>query len=377
MAVITTNQLLLDEAIKRAIETKGLSNAMAAEIERVLRREVLPDIAREVTKLPFNQLKAGDFRLIQLREAIRQGMGWDRVTDTAMSRLTGLSGAEAEAALVELNKALPITFQTILPAPDLLFAAVFEKPFNGKIMSEWFAKLGSDAQAQIYQDFRVGMIEGKSIPHMAKDLLEGNLGAFSTGGSAKAILNAKAVARTAANIVSTRSREAFAKANPNIIRGVRYVATLDERTTPICTSLHGNVYPIGEGPRPPQHYNCRSTITFITPSFRELGIPVDELTPIQRTKLDGVVPRIEDGEAWLKTQPRAVQDGVLGPVRAELWRQGKVSNIEGFLFDNGLEVPLEKLGAGFNRAGIPLKDTIEVKTPGGQVGHRRKPAGVS
>ena len=103
-----------------------------------------------------------------------------------------------------------------------------------------------------------------------------------------------------------------------------------------------------------------------------MGIPVDQLTPLERTKLDGVVPRVEDGEKWLKGQPRAVQDGVLGPVRAEMWRQGRITDIDGFLMGDGSEIPLEGLGEGFNRAGVPLKDTVEVTTATGKTGHRSK-----
>ena len=46
--------------------------------------------------------------------------------------------------------------------------------------------------------------------------------------------------------------------NPKIINRLRYTAVLDSRTTPICRSLDGRIYQVGQGPRPPQHWNCRS-----------------------------------------------------------------------------------------------------------------------
>jgi len=39
-----------------------------------------------------------------------------------------------------------------------------------------------------------------------------------------------------------------------------WISVLDEVTTDICISRHGNRYKYGEGPIPPAHYNCRSEI---------------------------------------------------------------------------------------------------------------------
>ncbi len=69
------------------------------------------------------------------------------------------------------------------------------------------------------------------------------------------------------------------------LKGVRYSAILDERTTPVCNHLHGKVFKPGspdlEALLPPNHFNCRSVVVpivageridvseFITPS--EIG----------------------------------------------------------------------------------------------------------
>ena len=66
------------------------------------------------------------------------------------------------------------------------------------------------------------------------------------------------------------------------LKGVRYSAILDERTTPVCNHLHGKVFkpsdPDLEALLPPNHFNCRSVVVpivagetinaeeFITPS---------------------------------------------------------------------------------------------------------------
>ena len=56
---------------------------------------------------------------------------------------------------------------------------------------------------------------------------------------------------------STKTSDKVHQVNPFITMSI-YLAVLDERTTDRCRSLNGNIYPVGEGVFPPQHYYCRS-----------------------------------------------------------------------------------------------------------------------
>ncbi len=343
--MITANEELLEASLFRALAHKGIADDIAEEIVQMMVNEVLPDIAKQLQGLPFNSLSANDFRMIQLKNAIENGMDWGRISATINSRLRDSMATEAGVTLEQLDAVTPSSINFIVPGPDLLMSLVMEKPFNGKLMTDWFSQLGTTVQDELYQALRVGMVEGKSIPRMAADLLEKNYDAFTTGGVNKAINNAKAVVRTASNMVLNRTREAVYEANSDVISAVEYVATLDDRTTFICMELHGKVFPIGEGERPPQHYQCRSTTVPVLKSWRELGIDRDD-------KLDGKPPVPESFDEWLKTQPPGVQDKLLGPVRAGMWRDGNVSDISGFVDNAGGTIPLEDFG--LNRAGNPI-----------------------
>jgi len=353
----SANEKLMDSAIFRSLRQKGVEDRIALEVARVMRDEVLPNIARTLDRLPFNSLKGTDFRLIQLRNAIQNGMAWDQVTNPLTNAMRDLAVDEAGVTIAQLKSATPIDLAFITPGPDLLIAAVMEQPFNGVLMSEWFAKVGAKAQQDIYEAFRVGMIEGKSIPRMSADLLDRNYEAFTTNGIQRAVDNAQAVARTAANLVQNRARQTVYRANEDIVKGVEYIATLDDRTTFICMKLHGNVYPIGEGERPPQHWNCRSTTIPVLKSWRELGIDKDDITKQEQADMDGRVPKPKTFDAWLNTKPERVQNKLLGPVRAQMWREGRVADVSGFVDNNGGTIPLKDFG--LNRAGNPLE--LEVK----------------
>lgn len=354
--MLAVNNALMDSAIFRSLKLKGVEDSIALEVARVIEKKVLPNIATQLQKLPFNSLRANDFRLIQLRNAIQNGMGWDRVTTPLTNSLRNMAAKEASATLMQLKGAVPVDLAFITPSPDLLIQTVMSRPFNGELMSEWFAKVGEEAQQGLYDAFQVGMIEGKSIPHMAKDLLEANYDAFSTGGVKRAIDNAKAVARTAANLVQNRTREMTYRANSDIIKGVEYIATLDDRTTFICMELHGNVYPVDQGERPPQHYNCRSTTVPVIRSWEEMGIPQKDLTREQMASMDGRVPKPKTFNDWINSQSDGTQNKILGPARAKMWRSGRVADVSGFIDHNGGTIPLKEFGR--NLAGNPLKMTI-------------------
>jgi uncharacterized protein with gpF-like domain len=81
-----------------------------------------------------------------------------------------------------------------------------------------------------------------------------------------------------------------------------WVAVLDNRTTDICRSRHGHIFTYANGPRPPAHYNCRSTI---------VGIVGVEAFPIPNSFY-----------AWVKQQPKSIQNDLLGKNQADKLRAG-------------------------------------------------------
>lgn len=98
-----------------------------------------------------------------------------------------------------------------------------------------------------------------------------------------------------------------------------WVAVLDSRTTDICRSRHGHIYRYGSGPRPPAHYNCRSTIVGIT------GVEAFPVPP--------------SFYAWIKEQPTVVQDDILGRDRGRQLRAGKLKAKELPKFDGTKKIP--------------------------------------
>lgn len=146
----------------------------------------------------------------------------------------------------------------------------------------------------------------------------------------------------------------FYKENPDLIKYEEFSAILDNKTSSVCRSLSGNRYPLGEGPKPPLHPNCRSRL-----------LPVLDEKYINLITTD-YVGNSEWGEEsyyeWLYRQPANRQDIVLGKTRAQLFRDG------GLPPDKFAKLQLDKyfkpitlkelqwiIPDAFNKAGIELK----------------------
>lgn len=132
--------------------------------------------------------------------------------------------------------------------------------------------------------------------------------------------NAETIGRTAIQQVSSMSRAAVWNENSDIVKKYRWVSTLDSVTTTECRALDGQTFPVGEGPMPPLHYNCRST------TVAELDESLDYLDKgATRSAEFGSVPADQTYYEWLDDQSAAFQDEALGPVRAQLFRDGGLS----------------------------------------------------
>lgn len=93
-----------------------------------------------------------------------------------------------------------------------------------------------------------------------------------------------------------------------------------------CQARDGNFYDVGEGPRPPAHPNCRSTM-----------VPV---TSRNKARLD----KRETYQDWLTAQPAAMQDDILGKAKGQLFREGGLT-VDRFVNRAGQEMTLDQLKA--------------------------------
>jgi SPP1 gp7 family putative phage head morphogenesis protein len=105
---------------------------------------------------------------------------------------------------------------------------------------------------------------------------------------------------------------------------VRWVSVLDSKTTAICRSRSGKIYPADSGPRPPAHARCRS---IVVPYFEGKG--------------DAEEPTYS---GWLKKQtPERVRQ-ILGKAKGAMFLRGELS-LEDMVTAKGRELTLKEFQA--------------------------------
>ena len=189
---------------------------------------------------------------------------------------------------------------------------------SGEVIEKAFRGIASSQADFISREIRVGITQGESMSKIAKRL-RGRLqfGANQemtaraqslAGGTGMKLANnqVRTIVRTSVNQVQTMANQSVYAANQDITKKYEYVATLDARTTALCGSLDGKKFRYGEGPEPPQHFNCRSTTVPI--------IDDEDLRrrfPDTRPSEVGRVPQDLSYPDWLKRNPN-MQTQALG-----------------------------------------------------------------
>ena len=142
---------------------------------------------------------------------------------------------------------------------------------SGQVIEKAFRGIASTQADLITREVRVGITEGESLAKISKRLrgrlqfgknqeMTAKAQALAGGNGMKLANNqVRTIVRTTVNQVQTMASQEVYAANQDVTERYEYVATLDSKTTALCGSLDGKTFRYGEGPMPPQHFNCRST----------------------------------------------------------------------------------------------------------------------
>ena len=180
---------------------------------------------------------------------------------------------------------------------------------------------------------------------------------------------AETIARTATNHVSNQTRKLSMQENDDVIDGYEWVATLDSRTSLVCAARDGQIYrDLDKDPKPPAHFNCRSTITMVVnPEYdlAQFGTIPEGTRPNKGPVGARNLPASTTFNDWLRLQPEPFQEKILGKARARLFREGKMT-LDKFIDDRGRVLTLQELGfedVAFNKKKPPSVTRSPVKSP--------------
>jgi SPP1 gp7 family putative phage head morphogenesis protein len=317
-----------------------LKKAEARKMVQFLQRDVYGPAYQRFTNV-LRKVDLGTVKdMRRVRRLQEQLVALNKLTDAAMRRAynvtidnaTEIANYEALWNAKTLESVVPLDVSFNYPDTNVLRSIIVNKPMEGKRVATWFKGFSKSAQKDMVKKVNVGLALGESNQAIGRRIRE------SLNLSAK---KASYIARTLTSHTVHHAREETYRLNNDIIKGVQWLSTLDTRTSLQCIGLDGKEFAIDDGPRPPIHFNCRSTVIPITVSWQEFGLK--DPKPSIRSSMDGKpVKSTTTYGKWLKRQPHKVQDQVLGKKRAQMWREGKVT-IDDFVDKDYKPIPLSRL----------------------------------
>lgn len=282
---------LVNAPVEEILEFLDSANA-GAQLDPLVLREVLGVLTR-------NTLLTTD--------KIEEGTNTGLVTAAQMTAThvrDGLDDEELDQDNDEVERKQGVNKLALLlgtSAGATVFRDIVNKPFpapgtdNARRWGLWMAGVATDLAGQTRRVLQEGQGEGKALKEIVREI---------RGFQKKAEQMAFSTSRNAITDVSNRVLMSTYLTS-NVVVAVRYVATLDNKTSEICQGLSGKVWPIGSSDIafPPRHPNCRSI-----------------LMPILRGQENAPAP--PDYETWLKQRPVSEQRSILGPSKFRAFKAG-------------------------------------------------------
>ncbi len=356
----TVNEKLLERYIRHSVYMEQLKTGEAKLISRFLKQRTFPRIYQKLIS-ELGKVKGletlGSIRNIPIRRLRRMLAATQKISTAGMvkaekmmvDRLVNVSKFEARWNADMISKTVPVDIDMAMPSNEVLRNLVTMRPMDGHKLGTWMKGYSTAVRVAMTKQVKVGIALGESLPAISKRINR----ALNWKGK-----QAEAIARTAVSNVVHQAREEVFKRNKDIVRKVQWISTLDDRTSLICIDLDGRMFNVGDGPRPPIHFQCRSTVVPITPSWQEFG--VEDPPPATRASMNGAVPAKMNYRQWIAKQPKSVQVKVLGKRRAELYRSGRVK-IDRFIGRDLKPLTLKQLARreGLSQDFLPAPSTVK------------------
>ncbi len=279
-----------------------------------------------------DRLEALFYELDDMSLAVREALAGGIATAASYA---GEYAAAAHSDILSLGGRVAAFNNVALTAAQ--YRAFFvETPLGGHLLRDWVDRaFTASVQAAFKEEINVGVLQGEGYPALIKRVTDG----FKD--------EAITLTRTYVQTANVTASQMVAQANSGILRGWRWCATLENgyresgRGTCLrCAALDGQEFKLGEGPEIPLHPRCRCFPVWITKTWRDLGIDMDELAEVarpytmrpdrnidaggRRTILESGFHQGHYGD-WIMRQSGKTQLNALGPGRLALLKAGRIT----------------------------------------------------
>lgn len=338
-----TEQALQDKILQHTLQILRLA---AGEENRV--DEVLAQLETELKAL----LNSADLTAMQRREVealIRDAdeainAGYARAGATADTHNLAVIVAEKTQAIME--DVIPAAAR--IPSDAVLLQLGKDVLVDGAPSSAWWAKQAEDTAFRFAAQVRQGIVNGETQERIVQRIV-GKRG--EPGIMEIARRNARTLVHSSVLTAANRARLETFRRNARLLKGVRWLSTLDGHVCKQCAALDGQAWNLdGEklkGTRvdfmlPPAHWNCRCIASPIPKTFKDIGLDIPEPDAGERASSMGPVHGSTTFNDFLKRQSTAFVERTLGKKRAELFQAGKLT-VRDLVSGTGRELTLDEL----------------------------------
>lgn len=353
--------LRLDDILTRhQVFVQRLSRAEANKFAKFL-READRDLREQLSGDELTQFRRG--RLEALLKDV------ERMLDAIYSRFTdqftksAVEFGEHEAGFTSRALNVVADIEAAIPATAQITAAVFGDPLavtghgGGKLLKDFLKDWTRSEVKAVSGAIRRGVFQGKTNSEIVQSIRGTRAARYADGLLETTSRNARTIVQTAVQHVSSTARLQTFEENGDIVFGVQWLSTLDNRTCTSCAALDLKEFPLDKGPRPPLHVNCRCTTTAVlNTKFAALN---------KRTARPSVGPDGAEQQSaginyfsWLKQQPEEFQVAAIGVKRAALLRDGGLS------IDRFAQLQLDKVFEPMTLADMKLLEPLAFKEAG-------------
>ena len=334
----------IDKYTRHAHYLEQYYNGQSNKVDKYLNK-IAKDLRLELTKTQTVTSQARITKLLDFTDnLVSDQLG--QFTDNLNEEIPLFAESEIDFASSTLK--LDGDFETVIPAPVQVMAAVNARPFSNRLLKDYLSDFSKGQSALVKQAVSSGFYEGLTTQEIVRNVVGTKSQGYKNGILNVSRTSADRMVRTSLSHTSSVAKNQFFESNKDLIPYYEWVATLDSRTSSICRSRDGDVFKVGKGPLPPAHYNCRSsTVPLLKNQVNADG--TKKLIGGKRASVDGQVNADLNYNDWLKTQTEDFQNDVLGKAKADLFRDGGLT-MKNFVNNKGQSLTLSQLKAKYPKA---------------------------
>ena len=323
------NDDIFEETLTQQLNTFRIDATVRRKVLRDLRRlenKIIAEIA-EIAPADSERFQARRLRSLLQRVRALINADYETINQELEEELTGLARIESDRQGKILSDTLEVAVTTT-SLPESRVNSIYRNTLiEGAPSRQWWARQSRQLNQRFEDQMREGLLLGETNEQLIRRVRGTRTFNFTNGIMNITRRNAETLVRSSVQAVANQARFEMLQANRDVLRSYRHVSTLDSRTSDQCIVRDNKRWdaqtlePIGHSLPfrvPPIHFNCRSTLVG---EVRGTNL-VDDA---ERASIDGPVPARTDFREFLERKGKAFQDEVLGPGKAELWRDGKIT----------------------------------------------------